>query len=164
MFPATRGGTVRAVVVREGELVEKGALLATLSTARRSETGAVADEAVLAAMAEEEETLSARLVALDAAAPLDRAALEADARSSTAERVAALAAIDIGRARLVMGEERLEAGRGLAASGYVTTEELRRREEIVLAQRQANAELRGPRCDARRAPRWPERAPWEAAA
>src|SRR5262245_32017282 len=143
VFPTTRGGTVRAVAVREGELVEKEALLATLSTARRSETGALADEAVLAAMAEEEATLSARLAALDAAVPLDRAALEADARSAGAERVAALAAIDIGRARLVLAEQRLEAGRGLEAAGYMTTEELRRREELVLAQRQANADAEG---------------------
>lgn len=140
VLPTTRGGTVRTVAVREGELVEKGALLATLSTARRSETGAVADEAVLAAMTEEEETLSARLAALDAAAPLDLAALQADARSTEAERVAALAAIDTGRARLVLVEERLEAGRGLATQGYMTSEELRRREELVLAQRQANAD------------------------
>jgi membrane fusion protein len=140
VFPTTRGGTVRAVAVREGELVEKGALLVTLSTARRSETGAVADEAVLAAMAEEEATLSARLAALDAAAPLDLAALQADARSTEAERVAALAAIDTGRARLVLAEERLKAGRELAATGYMTSEEIRRREELVLAQRQANAD------------------------
>ena len=140
VFPTQRGGTVRTVAVREGELVEKGALLATLSTARRSETGAVADEAVLAAMTEEEATLSARLAALDAAAPLDLAALQADVRSTEAERVAALAAIDTGRARLVLGEERLQAGRGLAATGYMTSEEIRRREELVLAQRQANAD------------------------
>jgi membrane fusion protein len=140
VFPTTRGGTVRTVAVREGELVEKGAVLATLSTARWSETGTLADEAVLAAMAEEEATLSARLVALDAAAPLDRAALEADARSTAAERVAALAAIDIGRARLVLGQERLEAGRGLAATGYMSLDEVRRREDAMLAQRQANAD------------------------
>lgn len=134
---ASRGGMLRTLYRAEGDRVIEGDILAVVSTAQLTEGDAVADEAVLMALAQEEVALDARRRAVEAAAPLDAAVISARISALDAERTAAAAAASAARARLALAQGRLEAGETLAAKGLVPAEELRRRRESVIALQQA---------------------------
>lgn len=137
---AHRGGTVRRLLVREGDVVAAGAVLAIVSTAQRTETYANADEAVLAAIRSEERALRARRRAAAAAAPLDREAIAARIAALDEERRAALSGAASSRERLDLAMGRLAAGETLVAKGLIPAEEMQRRRELVIALRQAGAD------------------------
>lgn len=129
---ATQGGSVRAVYVSEGQIVERGEPLAHLGTERTREDGALAFDAVLRGLADEETALRGRLDALDAAQPLEIAALTAEIREVEADLAGARAALPSIRARHVLAVERADAGRTLEARGFMPGEGMREREDLVL--------------------------------
>ena len=134
---ASRGGTIRELHVREGAIVSEGAVLVVISTAQRTEAGAVADEVVLDSLAQEESRLKARLQAFDEAQPLEVRGLVARRAGLIAQQAAALNGKEIAEQRLALAESRLAASETLAAKGLVPAEEMQRRRELVLALRQA---------------------------
>jgi membrane fusion protein len=137
---ASGRGIVRQLFVSEGTVVATGAPLAVISTARSLESGAVADDQALASLAREEEALRARLAAHEASAPYDRAVIAAQMTGLSAELGAARTAVATSAERLRIAEERLELGRRLEARGFISGDEMRRRQEAVLIQQQARAD------------------------
>lgn len=136
---AQSGGTVRALYVREGDWVKVGQPLALIATELMLPGGGVMDEAMLAGLSQEEATLTARLAALDAAAPLEAQTLRAERQRLAAELEAAQQAITTTTARLGLARERLQAGETLAAKGFLPADALRERQSAVIALEEALA-------------------------
>jgi len=134
---APRGGTLRSLTVGEGALVAQGQTLGFVATSQALEGGGLVDEQVLASMRLEEESLRARLSAYDAAAPLELAELRANRAAIVAEREAALQAVATLDERRILAAERVVAAETLNARGLVADEELRRRQEALLALEQS---------------------------
>ncbi len=134
---ATRGGTLRALLVSEGSLVTQGQTLGFVSTGQALEGGGLADEEVLAALILEEQTLRARLAAFDAGAPLEAAGLQANRAATAAEHAAAIASITTLEGRRILAQGRVAAAETLAERGLIPLEELSRRREALLAIDQA---------------------------
>jgi membrane fusion protein len=133
---APRGGTLQSLTVREGALVAQGQTLGFVATSQALEGGGLVDEQVLANMRLEEESLRARLAAYDASGPLEAAELRANRAAITAERDAALQGITTLGERRRLAAERVAAAETLSARGLVAGEELRRRQEALLALEQ----------------------------
>jgi len=134
---AQSGGAVRALYVQEGEVVAQGQPLALIATEVMLPGGGVMDEAMLAGLSQEEATLTARLAALDASAPLEVQTLRAEQRRLNVERDAASQAVVSTEARLALARERLAAGEALAAQGYLPADQLRERQGAVIALEEA---------------------------
>jgi membrane fusion protein len=139
---AQHGGIVRKLLVTEGTPVARGAPLAIISTERVLESGAIADEQMLAALAREEAMLRSRLAALEAAAPYGDSVLKAQISALVAERSAASALRISSAERLRIAEERFERGRTLNAQGFIPADDVRQREEAVIEQRQVGVDAR----------------------
>jgi membrane fusion protein len=137
---APHGGIVRKLLVVDGDRVEHGAPLAIISTERTLASGESADEQMLDALAREEAMLHARLAALEAAVPYEKSVLKAQIAALDAERSAARALRISSAERLRIAEEHLERGRTLTAGGFISADDLRRREEAVIEQRQGRVD------------------------
>ena len=130
---ASEPGLLRALHVAEGMIVNRGDLLAVVGSDRITHGGAAAADQALAALLAEERTLIERLAAVGAVAPIAAESASADVAALQAERAAALRAIATGRDRRRIALERLDAGRQLMARGFLSSEEVRRREEALIA-------------------------------
>jgi membrane fusion protein len=97
---------------------------------------------MIASLQLEENTLRARLAAFDESAPMTTVSASADIAALMAERDAASAAIVSNQSRLVIAQDRLRAGESLLPKGLIAAEEVRRRQEAVLAADQAIADAR----------------------
>jgi membrane fusion protein len=131
-------GVVREVFVSQGAVVARGTRLAIISTAQELESGATADGAMLAALKQEEDGLRIRLEALQASASYEEAAADAEIAALAAERQAASEMQVLIAERLRIAEERLQLGRQLG--NFIAVDEVRRREDAAIAQREAAAE------------------------
>lgn len=141
---AQNGGVVRALYVKDGNVVEKGQRLALISTEQVLSDGLALDQEILAGLEREEASVRARLAALTAGAPFDVAAMRADRRRLSEAHEAALAGIDNNDARLAIARQRLKGAEALSAQGYLPADLLRERQSDVLnleaAVRQAESE------------------------
>ena len=134
---AQAGGVIRALYVRDGEIVAKGQKLALIGTEHALPGGGLMDEAMLASLAEEEATVLARVSALESGAPLEVQSLRAEQARLAAERQGALSTIETTQARLDLAQERLRAGATLMEQGFSTADELRRRQGEVITLQEA---------------------------
>lgn len=123
-------GVVHTMAVSEGQVVEQGALLATISTARTFRPADVRSE-----LQESLPNSSSWLAAEDDT-------LEAEIAALSAEREAAQTAANVNEQRLSMARERVDAARLLDDRGFISRDEMRRREEAVIVQELAIAEAR----------------------
>lgn len=142
MLPPIRG-TIQHVAVQEGDQVLPGQTLVRLSTRQTLETGEGLDIRVLAALAREEDSLRQRLAAMEASAAANLAAGQARLTGIRADWHSETASLGILAERIVLAEERLDAGRHLAEKGLLPSEEVRRRRSTLLELRQAEAAARG---------------------
>jgi membrane fusion protein len=134
---AQGGGILRALYVRDGQIVEKGQKLALIATEQALPGGGLMDEAMLASLAQEQETVTARLLAVDSGAPLEVQSLRAEHARLLAERAAAAATIETTMARLDLAQERMRAGATLMEQGFSTADELCRRQGDVISLQEA---------------------------
>ncbi|MFZ4072452.1 MAG: HlyD family secretion protein [Caulobacterales bacterium] len=132
-----RPGVVTALHIGEGASVSKGTPLATISTAQADSVGQIADEQVLAGIVAEEESLGRRLAALDASQTYDVLAVQAEVVATQAERQAAENSIHVLAERERLAADRVNAAKPLIEKGLIPVEEMRRREEALLAVKQA---------------------------
>lgn len=139
---APQGGVIKEIYVVEGGHVERGQVLALVSTSRVAEGGQTVDEEILAALQQEEASLRLRLAAVDVTAPLAATASQSEVSALLAERDAALAAIESNRARRKLALERVDAARILQEKGLLALEELRKREEALITVDQAIVDAR----------------------
>ena len=137
----SRAGVLRSVVVRDGQEVAEGDVLAYVTTEQRLAGGDAYDARVLAAVAREREMLEARLRALDLSEPLQAQALRERVAGLT-RQLAGLQADRASRAaRSRLAAESLAAADALAAQGVYSAEQKRARQQQALALEQSVSEL-----------------------
>lgn len=140
---APEAGIVTYIGVSEGDIVPAGHVLAVISTERVSIGGGSADSAILTSLEAEERSLRARLDAGASSASLDTNASASRVQSLEAERRAVQAAAGAARERLQLADEALRLALPVAERGYLSREDIRRREEAVIVQKQALADVEG---------------------
>jgi membrane fusion protein len=139
---ASDPGIIRSLHVVEGQLVAKGDLLAVIGAERVSEGGGFASDDVLAALQQEEASLIARLDALASSIPLAGMAAVAETEALVAERQAAQDAIAAAEERQKLAAERVALAKPVRERGFLSADELRRREDALIVANQAVADAR----------------------
>lgn len=139
---ASDPGVIRALHVIEGQVVAKGDLLALIGSERVSEGGDFASRDVLAALEQEEASLAARLEALAQSMPLAGVAASAEAEALVAELQAAQTAIATAVDRQKLAAERVALAKPVRDRGFLSADELRRREDALIVADQAVADAR----------------------
>ncbi len=144
---APRAGVVTAILVREGQTVRVGDVLAYVATEQRFAAGDVVDVRLTAAIEREREMLVERLAALDKSEPLQAASL--------AERIAGIETqlanltreLPHREHRLRLAEESLDAATILVRQQVYSAEQRRARHQELHAIEQSITELRGQTID-----------------
>lgn len=136
-------GALRSLAVREGDVVAKGAILAVIAAERRFTSGEIVDGEVSEALAAEEAFLTERLKAAASAAPLQVLEVDSQIAALVADKTQAVAQAAFAKERLALAEKRVSSAVPLIDRGLMASEEMRRREDAVIAQRQALSQAEG---------------------
>ena len=136
-----RGGTITAVRVSEGQHVERGAPLLTVTDAETSDRGENIDDA-------KAERLRAQRAQLQDQILLERQKSDAEQQrvksqiEGARDEIAALARQQtIQTDRIEIAHRQLAGAIELAAKGYLSQVEMRRRQDIYLAEQQSESSL-----------------------
>jgi membrane fusion protein len=140
---AQRTGLITAVDVKEGQLVDKGALLLTVQVGQTDGRGSDVDTAVLWALARQRTALVEQITLEKANTAAQQARLHDQIDGLTQETTALQAQFVTQHTRSQVAEEQVAAVRELVAQGYVSDVEFKRRQDNHLAQRQNEAALAG---------------------
>lgn len=134
---AGNSGVVTSVLVSEGQVVQRGTPLVVVSTMRRFEGGDTAYELLLHSLSGEEAALRSRLSALAISQGVDGEVLRQQIGALEAELQSMKEIVRTADERLKIAQERLEVARRLDATGYISRDEMRRREDAVIVQEQS---------------------------
>jgi len=132
-------GTLSEVYVKEGDHVEKGQVLAIVSSDRNLSDGSTRSTLLLSSLEQEKQELEDRISALKSqnAASLQRLQ---EQRSAILERLRrGQRTVELQRRRIELVTRQAEAIQTLAQQGYATAAERARREEAVLSAEQSLA-------------------------
>lgn len=136
-----RGGILKAVLVRDGQAVAAGDVLAFITTEQRMAEGDVFDARVLAAIQRERDMLEARLAALNTSEPLQVQGLR-ERIAGIGQQLGELQGDRRGRVtRARLAAESYAAAATLAAQGVYSAEQRRVRQQQALALDQSVSEL-----------------------
>lgn len=136
-------GTVVRLAVREEQHVSAGDILAVVSTDPAGTTGQSADAQVLASLAADEQSLRRRLAGASSSLVLDESASRSRVAALVVQQKTAAAAVGSLGERLKLAEEQLNLARPVAEKGYMSGDELRRRQDAVIQGRQALSDAEG---------------------
>ena len=136
-----RAGILRSVMVRDGQDVKEGAVLAFITTEQRMAEGDVYDARVLSAIQREAEMLEARLAALNVSEPLQLQSLQ-ERRDGITRQLVDLQQSKQSRAiGSRLAAESYQAAATLASQGVYSAEQRRARQQQSLTLDQSVAEL-----------------------
>jgi membrane fusion protein len=146
-----RDGTITAVQISEGQHVEQGAPLLTVTDAEISDRGENIDDAKADKLRQQRDHLNDQIM-------LERGKSEAETQRSQSQidglRTAITALVrqqTIQRERVEIARQQLAGAVELAAKGYLSQVEMRRRQDALLAEMQTDSslvkELAGKRSD-----------------
>lgn len=142
IFPS-RAGLVTTVDVKEGQFVEKDALLLTVQVGQTDGRGSDVDNAVLQALARQRTALVEQIEQEHTNTAAQQVRLREQIDGLTQEITALQAQLATQHARSQVAEEQVVVVRDLVAQGYVSDVEFKRRQDNYLAQRQNEAALAG---------------------
>jgi membrane fusion protein len=137
---ASMPGTVSELNAAEGQKVKQGDPLLTIATARIGVDGKPADTLALESIDEEIDSLVSRLQALDSATGIEQRGRSSRLAALRSELSSARFVESAGAQRLALAEGAFAKIQPLAEKGYVSGEQMRRRQEEIIAIRQAMAE------------------------
>lgn len=138
---AQRTGTIRQVLVTEGDAVQEGQPLLVVDTDQIASDGIDINASLLATLVSQKELLSKIVEAEEVRAGSEHERLAKLVKGLEAESSQLRAQIKIQSERLEVANSDLDAGQQLRSKGYLTTIELRRRQMAVLEQQQALSAL-----------------------
>jgi membrane fusion protein len=134
---AAQPGTISAVYVEQGEIVEKGQPLLAIANSQTAMSGDDVNATILNTLDQQKQALTLNIAEEAHRTASERQRLTARIR----EHEAVLAQLDaqmvVQRARIVLLERNVEAGAQLRGKGLVTEVDQRHREESLLDQRQS---------------------------
>lgn len=135
-------GVVGKLYVKEGQQVDKGDPLFTVTTAQIAVDGEDVNASKLAALAQQKDSLSHQIAAEKQSAGAERERLNT-ALAGTQSAIAELRSqIELQAQRVQLAEGLVSAASELLAKGYMSAVESKRREDLLLEQRQNLASLR----------------------
>ena len=140
---ASRAGVVASLSADEGQLVSAGTPLATIRADTDSGTSLSFDAQVAAAIARQDESLAAQSRAAETANAAQQAQLFALSAGLTGEIAQLASQITIQEELVTTADADLKAARTIAQRGFISGNEIRRREETLAQRQQALSQLRG---------------------
>ena len=138
---ATYGGTIDAVHVEPGDLVEKGQSLASIKLDRRLPSGASSSELAEQSLRRELEDTIARLTNTDVRLAKELDGLNSRLTAQQAELQAAMSESTILKDRTALARKQRDAAVELAEQGYATQRTVDARQEALLGLRQQQTGL-----------------------
>lgn len=133
---APQTGIISVVHVREGQEIEEGQPLLSVTTARVAADGGDVDTAILEALARQRDLLTHQVAAEENRTALEQRRLEALIEGLRTEASQLEAQIATQRERIRLAEGLVSAASRLNPRGYVSDLEYNRREEVLLEHRQ----------------------------
>jgi membrane fusion protein len=136
-----RNGTITAVHVSEGQHVEHGARLLTVSGAETSDRGENIDDAKLARLREQRDRLKDQIRFERQKSDSEKQRLESQIQGAEAEITALARQQTIQTDRIEIARQQLAGAIELTGKGYLSKVEMRRRQDAHLAEMQAASSL-----------------------
>jgi membrane fusion protein len=133
---APQPGTISAIHVTEGQTVEEGHPLLTVTTPQVTAEGAEVNITILASLNPQRDLLARQIAMEDERTALERARLSAIIQGLATEISHLQAQMETQQERIQLAEGMVAAGASLAPRGYVSELELQRRKEALLEHRQ----------------------------
>ncbi|MBV8524004.1 MAG: HlyD family efflux transporter periplasmic adaptor subunit [Acetobacteraceae bacterium] len=138
-----RAGLIVSVDVRDGQLVEQGALLLTVQVGQSDGHGADVDASIQEALSRQRAALAEQIGVEESRARAEASRI-ADRIDGLGREITTLQAqLATQRARTQVAEDQVTAVRELLAKGDISVVEFRRRQDNFLAQRESEAALAG---------------------
>jgi membrane fusion protein len=134
---APRPGHIRQVHVKEGELVREGQALLTIDTDQFASDGLDVNATLLESLNDQKNRLQSNIKSEEARSVSERERLTALAKGLEAEMAQLDSQSALHAERLQVLESELQAGNGLREKGFITAQDFRRRQLLVLEQKQA---------------------------
>jgi membrane fusion protein len=136
-----RDGTIAAVHVREGQHVERGAPLLTVTGAETSDRGENIDEAKLDRLREHRDHLKDQIGLERQKSDAEEQRLQSQIGSARDEIAALVRQLTFQGERIEIARQELMGAIELAEKGYLSKVEMRRRQDAHLAEKQSASSL-----------------------
>jgi membrane fusion protein len=136
-----RDGTITAVHVREGQHVERGAPLLTVTGAETSDRGENIDEAKLDRLREHRDRLKDQIGLERQKSDAEEQRLQSQIGSARDEIAALVRQQTFQIERIEIARQQLIGAIELAEKGYLSKVEMRRRQDVHLAEKQSESSL-----------------------
>ena len=140
IFPP-RGGTITAVHVSEGQHVERGARLLSVTDAETSAGGENIDDAKADRLREQGDRLKDQILLERQKSDAEEQRLRSQIRGASEEIAAVLRQQTIQTDRIEIARRQLMGAMELAGKGYLSKVEMRRRQDAHLAEKQSDSSL-----------------------
>jgi membrane fusion protein len=137
----TRRGTVKTVHVKNGDIVTQGQPLLTVETDQVTEDGVDVNSTMLSTLSSQKELLEKNIAAEEQRVESERERLTAQAKGLQAEISQLKNQIELQGERLKVAESDLAAADHLRARGFMTAVEAKRRQVLMLEQKQGVSSL-----------------------
>ncbi len=134
-------GIINAIYIEQGQRVEAGQPLLSVMTSHTASDGEDIDATVLNSLTRQKGSLAGQIAAEERRAVSERERLTAQLQGVQNELAQLVAQVSIQQERINLAERLVASGAPLAARGLVAEVEQRRREEMLLAQRQSLSAL-----------------------
>ena len=138
----TRSGTVSDLLVKTGQVVARGESLALVRTDENLVGGAASSAEILKSLEIQEQDLSRQQQQVSAAAMAERAQLTARISGLEAEISGLRSQIGLQEGLVSSARDELERAREIAKRGFISRNDILRREETYLARQQQLSQLR----------------------
>src|SRR5215472_1269182 len=136
-----RAGTIIAVSVAEGQRVERGAPLLTVTATETSERGENIDAAKTDQLRRERDNLKDQIALEREKSDIDGHRLQAQIDAGGRESSELERQLTVQAARIEIARQQLDGAIDLASHGYLSKVEMRRRQDAYLAERQSLSSL-----------------------
>jgi membrane fusion protein len=136
-----RRGTVKAVHVKDGDVVTQGQPLLTVETDQVTEDGVDVNTSMLSTLSAQKELLEKNIAAEEQRLGSERERLGAQAKGLESEISQLKTQIELQKERLKVAESDLAAADHLRAQGFMTAVEAKRRQVQMLEQKQGVSSL-----------------------
>lgn len=133
----TRAGTVSRLEIEAGEAVRRGDVLAIISTDERPPDGLASSMQILQSLEGQENILRGQEQQVSASAEAARAQLEVRIAGLETDLQSLESRIDVQRELVVSARQQLDLAENVAERGFISRNDLLRREETWLSRKQA---------------------------
>ncbi|TRD12730.1 HlyD family efflux transporter periplasmic adaptor subunit [Erythrobacter insulae] len=137
----TRGGVITEVFVEEGEQVEEGATLVSVRAEESSVTGPSAAALTQQAIAQQDASLAAQLTAAQQSAAAQRSQITVQAAGLRSEISQLQSQISLQRNLVSSANQDLGRAREVAERGFISKQDLRGREDVLVSRQQQLSQL-----------------------